>query len=257
MVSPLPPSAAALRQSATRLGAQLAERMTPRQRQFALLGVIVAAGVGLLWLIFASTDTSSSSGARKPAAGAPGPVTNIGVMPPGQQVNPVDQWVGTAGSKLAQYESEREEQTRLNRDRQAFEARTMQRFAELEQRLTSATQAAQGAAAPAPATAPVRPCLDRSHPPCRRSRPARRRPGCRRRPACRSLRPTARAQPADSCRRACRGCRRPTPHWRRRPSAASRWSIAACKASPARAAAHRNVPAHRQPSLGRCRPGCR
>ena len=157
MVSPLPPSAAALRQSATRLGAQLAERMTPRQRQFALLGVIVAAGVGLLWLIFASTDTGSSSGARKPAAGAPGPVTNIGVMPPGQQVNPVDQWVGTAGSKLAQYESEREEQTRLNRDRQAFEARTMQRFAELEQRLTSATQATQGAAAPAPAAAPVPP----------------------------------------------------------------------------------------------------
>ena len=157
MVSPLPPSAAALRQSATRLGAQLAERMTPRQRQFALLGVIVAAGVGLLWLIFASTDTGSSSGARKPAAGAPGPVTNIGVMPPGQQVNPVDQWVGTAGSKLAQYESEREEQTRLNRDRQAFEARTMQRFAELEQRLTSATQAVQGAAAPAPAAAPVPP----------------------------------------------------------------------------------------------------
>ncbi len=157
MVSPLPPSAAALRQSATRLGAQLAERMTPRQRQFALLGVIVAAGVGLLWLIFASTDTGSSSGARKPAAGAPGPVTNIGVMPPGQQVNPVDQWVGTAGSKLAQYESEREEQTRLNRDRQAFEARTMQRFAELEQRLTSATQATQGAAAQAPAAAPVPP----------------------------------------------------------------------------------------------------
>jgi conjugal transfer pilus assembly protein TraK len=30
----------------------------------------------------------------------PGTVTNIGVMPPGQQVNPVDQWVGTAGSKL-------------------------------------------------------------------------------------------------------------------------------------------------------------
>ena len=134
MASPVPPSAAALRQSATRLGAQLTERMTPRQRQFALLGVIVAAGVGLLWLVFASTDTGPSSGGRKPASGAPGPVTNIGVMPPGQQVNAVDQWVGTAGSKLAQYESEREEQTRLNRDRQAFEARTMQRFAELEQR---------------------------------------------------------------------------------------------------------------------------
>jgi len=66
MVSPLPPSAAALRQSATRLGAQLAERMTPRQRQFALLGVIVAAGVGLLWLIFASTDTGSPSRPPQP-----------------------------------------------------------------------------------------------------------------------------------------------------------------------------------------------
>ena len=28
--------------------------------------------LGLLWLIFASTDTGSSSGSRKPAAGAPG-----------------------------------------------------------------------------------------------------------------------------------------------------------------------------------------
>lgn len=153
MKTPLPSSAAALRQTATQIGARLAERLTPRQRQFALLGVIVAAGFGLLWLIFASTDADSSSRAHKPAAGAPGPVTNIDVMSPGQQVNPLDQWVGTAGSKLAQYESEREEQTRLNRDRQAFEARTMQRFAELEQRLTSATQAAQGAAALAPAAA--------------------------------------------------------------------------------------------------------
>jgi conjugal transfer pilus assembly protein TraB len=96
-----------------------------------------------------------SGQAGKQRRRTPGPVTNIGVMPPGQQVNPVDQWVGTAGSKLAQYESEREEQGRLNKDRQAFEARTMQRFAELEQRLTAATQAVQ-AQPPAPtAQAPV------------------------------------------------------------------------------------------------------
>ena len=62
-------------------------------------------------------------------------------------MNPVDQWVGTAGRKLAQYETEREEQSRLNKERQAFEGRTMQRFAELEQRLT----ASQQAAAPKPA----------------------------------------------------------------------------------------------------------
>ena len=66
---------------------------------------------------------------RGTTSGTPSAVTNIGVMPPGQQVNPVDQWVGTAGSKLAQYEAEREEQTRLNKDRQTFEAQTMKRFA--------------------------------------------------------------------------------------------------------------------------------
>jgi conjugal transfer pilus assembly protein TraB len=127
------------------------ESLSPKQRQYAMLGAVLAGGVGLLWLIFASTD-SGPSGKNgkdaKPAGGTPSAVTNIGVMPPGQQVNPVDQWVGTAGSKLAQYESEREEQSRLNKDRQAFEARTMQRFADLEQRLTSAANASQAPAAP-------------------------------------------------------------------------------------------------------------
>jgi conjugal transfer pilus assembly protein TraB len=113
-------------------------------------------------------------------------VTNIGVMPPGQQVNPVDQWVGTAGSKLAQYENEREEQGRLNKDRQAFEARTMQRFSDLEQRLTSASQGALAAQTPAVAPQPPAPVPAPLPPaaslPCRlRRRPAWRRLGrCRR-----------------------------------------------------------------------------
>lgn len=130
----------------------LVERLTPRQRQYAMLGAILLGGVGLLWLVFAFAESAPSGQAAKDRGATPGPVTNIGVMPPGQQVNPVDQWVGTAGSKLAQYESEREEQGRLNKDRQAFEARTMQRFAELEQRLTATTQAVQTpVSAPAPA----------------------------------------------------------------------------------------------------------
>ena len=126
----------------------LGESLSPRQRQYALLVAILAGGVGLLWMIFASTDNAKPAIANKPSASTPASVTHIGVMPPGQQVNPVDQWVGTAGNKLAQYESEREEQGRLNKDRQAFEAQTMKRFAELEQRLSSAAQ-------PAPATAPA------------------------------------------------------------------------------------------------------
>jgi len=126
------------------------ERLSPKQRQYAMLCAILLGGVGMLWLIFAFTDNGAKDKIAKSPAGTPGTVTNIGVMPPGQQVNPVDQWVGTAGSKLAQYESEREEQGRLNKDRQAFEARTMQRFSDLEQRLTSAAQAAQAPALPAP-----------------------------------------------------------------------------------------------------------
>ena len=129
----------------------LGERLSPRQRQYALLIAILAGGVGLLWMIFASTDNAKPAATAKASASTPASVTHIGVMPPGQQVNPVDQWVGTAGNKLAQYESEREEQGRLNKDRQAFEAQTMKRFAELEQRLSASAQAAQ---APVPAPTP-------------------------------------------------------------------------------------------------------
>jgi conjugal transfer pilus assembly protein TraB len=138
----------------------LVERLTPRQRQYAMLGAILLGGVGLLWLVFAFAESAPSDQAGKASGATPGKVTNIGVMPPGQQVNPVDQWVGTAGSKLAQYESEREEQGRLNKDRQAFEARTMQRFAELEQRLTATTQAVQTPVqAPVPSPAAPAPSL--------------------------------------------------------------------------------------------------
>ncbi|MDE2298492.1 MAG: conjugal transfer protein TraB [Burkholderiales bacterium] len=140
------------------------ERLSPKQRQYAMLGAILAGGVGLLWLIFASSGSGPNGKDAKPAGGMPSAVTNIGVMSPGQQVNPVDQWVGTAGSKLAQYESEREEQNRLNKDRQAFEARTMQRFADLEQRLTSAANAAHAPAAP-PATGPASPAAPAAMPP--------------------------------------------------------------------------------------------
>lgn len=148
----VPKTSAALRDALRRMSARTLERLSPKQRQFATLGGILLGGVGLLWLVFASTGDGGKDKAGKTTTGTPSAVTNIGVMPPGQQVNPVDQWVGTAGSKLAQYENEREEQGRLNKDRQAFEARTMQRFSELEQRLTSATQAA---ATPPPAPVPA------------------------------------------------------------------------------------------------------
>ena len=131
------------------------ERLSPRQRQYALLAAILGGGIGLLWMIFSFAGIDTKPHGGRAAQPRPGDVTNIGVMPPGGQVNPVDQWVGTAGRKLAQYETEREEQSRVNKDRQAFESKTLQRFAELEKRLTSTQQAA---ASPPPApTAPPPP----------------------------------------------------------------------------------------------------
>ena len=142
------------------------DRLSPRQRQYAMLAAALLGGVGLLWLIFSFTGDGAKDPSAKPSSGLPSAVTNIGVMPPGQQVNALDQWVGAAGSKLAQYESERDEQGRLNKDRQAFEARTMQRFAELEQRLTSAAQApAAPPVPPAPALMPPEPSLPLPPPP--------------------------------------------------------------------------------------------
>jgi conjugal transfer pilus assembly protein TraB len=133
---------------------ELLQRLSPRQRQYAMLAAILLGGVSLLWLVFAMTDSRPKGADARNASNPPGPVTNIGVMPPGTQVNPVDQWVGTAGRKLAQYENEREEQGRLNKDRQAFESKTMQRFAELEQKLTSTQQAIINPPAPPPRPEP-------------------------------------------------------------------------------------------------------
>ena len=140
-----------LRDLSQRLLQPLLQHLSPKQRQYAMLGTLLAGGVGLLWLIFAfaGNTNTAKTGTAPASVGQPSAVTNIGVMPPGSQVNPVDQWVGTAGRKLAQYENEREEQGRRNKDAQAFEAKTMQRFAELEQRLTSAQQAAATPVPPA------------------------------------------------------------------------------------------------------------
>ena len=141
---------------------RLTDQLSPRQRQWAMLLLLLAAGVGMLWVVFASGEATRPASGPRRAAGEPPAVTHIGVMSPGQQVKAVDQWVGTAGTRLAQYESERESQARLNTERQAFEARTLQRFAELEQRLlggpgSAASQPRPASPAVTPAAAPARP----------------------------------------------------------------------------------------------------
>jgi len=112
---------------------RLLDRLSPKQRQWATLAGIAGGGFLLLWLVLTLGAREPSTGPQPAATG--GTPTNVGVMAPGQQVNPVDQWVGTAGRKLSQYEAERDAQDKINRDRKAFEEKTLQRFAEFEQRL--------------------------------------------------------------------------------------------------------------------------
>lgn len=129
--------------------------MSPRTRQWAVLGSISAAAVGLLWAVFAmgSGDTkpahpSSAKGDLKP--------TNVDLMAPGSQVKDVETWVGKAGRKLDQYESDREEQKRLNREQQDASAALLRRFAELETRLKNAPiEPPKAASAPTVSTAPA------------------------------------------------------------------------------------------------------
>lgn len=117
-------------------------RLSPKQRQYAMLGTIMAVGVGALWAVFAFTDNRAKNPPPPaPGAGQATAVTNIGVMAGGQQVNPVDQWVGNAGKKLAQYDADKQEQAKVNADRKAFEDTILKRFAEFEQKQTSGANA--------------------------------------------------------------------------------------------------------------------
>lgn len=125
------------------------EKLTPRQRQWAMLGGIAAVGMGALFLVFALTSGTKPVNAP-PGNGRDATVTNVEVMPGGVQVTPVDQWVGTAGKKLDQYEQERDRQAKLNADNRAFEERTLKRFAELEQKLTNVQQTPPAVPAPPP-----------------------------------------------------------------------------------------------------------
>ena len=148
------------------------EKLSPKQRQYAMLALIGLGGFGLLWLVLVLSASNSSPGIQPGAINNAGSTpVNIGVMPPGQQVNPVDRWVGTAGRKLSQYEQDREQQEKINKDRKAFEERTMQRFAEMEQKLLSeansrgSSPSGASAASPAPAGPQARPTAAPNYPP--------------------------------------------------------------------------------------------
>ncbi|MCG2583890.1 TraB/VirB10 family protein [Massilia sp. TS11] len=130
---------------------RMTERLSPKQRQYLNLALLAAAGFGALWVLFSFSDSGAKPRPTTPPP-TPSAVTNLGVITPGTQVTAQDLWVGTAGRKLAQYEQDKENQHRMNADRQAFEETMLKRMGELESRL-----AAPGMPPNAPPASPAAP----------------------------------------------------------------------------------------------------
>lgn len=128
-------------------------RLAPKQRQwFSLIGV-VSALIGVLWIMFSASEPAKTPGSASNRAVEASKVTNVGVMAGGQQVKPLDVWVGGAGKKMAQYDRDKQEQEKLNKDNDAFKAEVAKRFGALDDRLRTIALSAQPT--PNPAATPA------------------------------------------------------------------------------------------------------
>ncbi|MBY0241986.1 MAG: conjugal transfer protein TraB [Burkholderiaceae bacterium] len=134
---------------------KLASRLAPRQQQYLMAVGILASGVGIFWLVLALSAGDTSRATPAPERGKGKTVVKPeqdGVTP--LRVDPVDQWVGTAGKALAQYTVDKEAQERINAERKAGEQSLMERLAEVERRQQE--PGPEAAVAPALPVAPER-----------------------------------------------------------------------------------------------------
>ena len=98
---------------------------------------VSAAAVGVLWAVFSMGGGEPTRTIAR-AERADLKPTNVDLMAPGSQVKDVETWVGKAGRELEQYKNDREDQRRINRERQEVQEALMRRFTDLETRLKSA-----------------------------------------------------------------------------------------------------------------------
>ncbi|PKB13845.1 TraB/VirB10 family protein [Janthinobacterium sp. 64] len=131
-------------------------RLTPRQQQYLAAVSIVTACIGVLWAVLAYSE-SGSPAKQLPKATDKRTTVNVdspNMMVPGQ-ISPEDQWVGNAGKKLAQYDSDKETQDKINSDRKAVEAALLKRLADLEVKTAATAEQSPPPAPPAPITPPI------------------------------------------------------------------------------------------------------
>jgi conjugal transfer pilus assembly protein TraB len=123
------------------------DTLDPKRKQWVLLILLLGAAFTILWAIFALTEKPKSTLAQ--GTGLPGQqrVTNVGVMAPGQQVNPLDSWLGGAGKDVAQLKQDRDAMLKEKDDQKAFNRDILTKFEQLQQKIMQP--------APPPPNAPV------------------------------------------------------------------------------------------------------
>lgn len=131
-------------------------RLTPRQQQYLAAASIVTACIGVLWAVLAYSE-SGSAARQLPKSTDKRATVNVdgaSMMVPGQ-ISPEDQWVGNAGKKLAQYDSDKEVQDKINNDHKVVEAALLKRLADLEAKTAATAEQGTPPAPPAPVTPPI------------------------------------------------------------------------------------------------------
>ena len=134
------------------------EALEPRQKQWALLALLLGAGFTILWAIFALTEKPKPSLASGAGVAGQQRVTNVGVMAPGQQVNPLDSWLGGAGKDVAQLKQDRDAMLKDKDEQRAFNRDILAKFEQLQQKLTQTPPPASPAPPPlavTPSTSPA------------------------------------------------------------------------------------------------------
>jgi conjugal transfer pilus assembly protein TraB len=148
---------------------KLWDTLDPKRKQWVLLILLLGAAFTILWAIFALTEKPKPSLAQGAGAAGQQRVTNVGVMAPGQQVNPLDSWLGGAGKDVAQLKQDRDAMLKEKDDQKAFNRDILTKFEQLQQKIT---QAPPAAAPPAPAPLAVSPGVPSSTSPANLPPPA-------------------------------------------------------------------------------------
>ena len=143
----------------------IAERMSPRAKQWTVASVICGGGVALLWAVFSAGSGDSAQRAAAASAKSDVKPTNVDLMAPGAQVKDSEVWIGKAGKELEAYKADKEEQKKLNRETSERQQEVMRRLAEMEDRLKGRPQepARPASAAASPQMPPPEAALPRAN----------------------------------------------------------------------------------------------